>query len=350
MKKRLLAYAESVGVRISREYISNHGYFPKEPWGCEGQIYPSLTGIALLRLFEVTKKEIFISGVKAVIESNIKKQMPSGGWPLYLGVNANGAKFSISEDLIKITSEVEDLPPTVAALRLISEYQQVTCDTSYSASLDSGYYFLKGFWNEELGAFNEMLVDDALRLRANPKDYHIYSFQCIKSLSKVYAEASKYIMPLYGAVKNNFEAMTADTYPLLHGMHAALIANTERGSKYVSTVVKDRIMNEIVVKSRFLISQMPGAMGHRDGLRGICLDEGHLRNSIGAALAIDSYESATGTDYFSSMTLYADIENWIQSMYDDGKYFEYLDINSGLKLGDGSAGYFLPIFWILGQI
>ena len=81
MKKRLLAYAESVGVRISHEYISNHGYFPKEPWGCEGQIYPSLTGIALLRLFEVTQKEIFISGVIAIIKSNAKRQLSSGAGP-----------------------------------------------------------------------------------------------------------------------------------------------------------------------------------------------------------------------------------------------------------------------------
>ena len=245
---------------------------------------------------------------------------------------------------------MEDLPPTVSALRLIAEYQQLTGDTSYSDSLESGFNFLRKFWNEEFGAFDEMLADDALRLRANPKDYHLYAFQCVESLSKVYPEAGQYVEPLYRAVKNNFEAMNADTYPLLHGMHAALIAQTEKGSKYVLSVVKDRIMKEIFLESRFLISQTPGAMGHRDGLRGIRLDEGHLRNSIGAALAIDFYESATCTDCFSSMSLYADIVNWIQSMYDDGKYFEYLDIKSGLKLGDGSAGYFLPIFWILGKI
>ena len=144
--------------------------------------------------------------------------------------------------------------------------------------------------------------------------------------------------------------MTADTYPLLYGMHAALIAKTEGDTDYVLTVVKDRITNEIAINSKFLLSQMPGAMGHRDGLRGICLDEGHLRNSIGASLAMDLYESATGANCFSSLRLHAVIEKWIQNMYDDGKYFEYIDLNSGNKLGDGSAGYFLPIFWILEEI
>ena len=350
MRERLLPYAEAVGSKISFEYISNHGYFPKNPWGCEGQIYPSLTGLALLRLFEFTRNDDFLAGVKKIIEINAEKQISSGGWPLYLGVNGNGTKFRVSEDIVKATSEVEDLPPTVTALRLISEYQQVTNDTSYSDSLESGFFFLSKYWNEKSGTFNEMLTGSALQLRASPKDYHLYAFQCVESLSKIYPEAIKFISPLYRAVKNNFEAMTADTYPLLHGMHAALIAKTERDTDYVLTVVKDRITNEIVMNSKFLISQMPGAMGHRDGLRGICLDEGHLRNSIGASLAMDLYEKATGANCFSSLRLYSDIEQWIQNMYDDGKYFEYIDLNSGNKFGDGSAGYFLPMLWILGEI
>lgn len=350
MKAALLPYAESVGRKISHEYISNGGYFPKEPWGCEGQIYPSLTGIALLKLFEATKKNIFLSGVKAIIESNIRKQLLSGGWPLYLGVNANGKKFHVSEEVVKVTSEFEDLPSTVAALRLISEYHQVTCEKSYLAALDRGFSFLKRFWNEASGTFDEMLADDILKLRASPKDYHIYAFQCVNSLSKVYPEAEMYVEPLYRAVISNFESMTADTYPLLYGMHAAIIAEIEGDSEYVMTVVRDKIIQEIAINSRFKIPNMPGALGHRDGLRGICQDEGHLRNSIGAALAMDFFDSFTSTHLFSSTKFYSDIESWIQSMYDDGKYFEYIDLKSGRKLGDGSAGYFLPLFWILNTI
>lgn len=336
-----------MGAKISHEYISYGGFFPKEPWGCEGQIYPSLTGVALLELYKVTEDDFFLQGVKAIIESNINKQKSSGGWPLYLGVNANGVKFHISDEITKITSSVEDLPPTVTALRLMAEYQLITQDRSYSKSLEKGFIYLRRFWNKESGTFNEMLTGESLKLRASPKDYHIYAYQCVDSLQKIYPEAEEYVKPLYLAIKDNFEEMTADTYPLLQGMHAAIIAKTEGASKYVKTVVKEKILEEIAIKSRFLIPSLPGALGHRDGLRGICLDEGHLRNSIGAALAMDFYENATNTDLFSSTELYANIETWIQSMYDDGKYFEYVDVKNGMKYGDGSAGYFLPLFWIL---
>ena len=166
----------------------------------------------------------------------------------------------VSDDVSISTSEVEDLPSTVAAFRLISEYQQITGDIKYTASLYRGFSFLKTFWNEELGIFNDMLSGTALRLRASPRDYHIYSFLCVASLRKVYPEAAKFVKPLYRAVKNNFEAMTSDTYPLLYGTHAAVIANTEGDSEYV-TVVK-KIFEEISVKSRFQF-QIARALGHR---------------------------------------------------------------------------------------
>lgn len=347
MKKHLLSFATAIGYRISSEYINNGGYFPKEPWGCEGQIYPSLIGISLIELYKVTKDDFFLRGIKAIIESNITKQSSSGGWPLYIGLNGNGVKFHVSDEIIKITSIVEDLPPTAAAIRLIAEYQLITEDRSYSKSLEKAFSYLRTFWNSESGVFDEMLKGDALKLRASPKDYHIYVYQCVESLQKIYPEVEEYSKPLYLSVKQNFEQMNADTYPLLYGMHAALIAKTEGQSEYVKTVVKERILEEIAIKSRFLIPGLPGALGHHDGLRGICLDEGHLRNAIGAALAMDFYENATSTDIFSCSDSYTEITNWIQSMYDDGKYFEYVDVKSRMKFGDGSAGYFLPLFWIL---
>ena len=347
MKAHLLKYACAVGTKIAKEYINNRGYFPKEPWGCEGQIYPSMTGIALLELYKATKNNFFLTGAKAIVDSNIEKQKSSGGWPLYLAANANGVRFHVSDDIIKMTSELEDLPSTTTALRLISEYQQITDDKSYSKFLNKGFNFIKEFWNTKSGVFDEMLSGEALKLRANPRDYHIYAFQCVQSLQKIYPSAREYVSPLYLAIKSNFEEMTVDTYPLLYGMHAGIIAKTEGPSDYVTTVVKEKILKEISINSKFLIPDLPGAMGHRDGLRGICLDEGHLRNSIGAVLAVDLYESVTGSNLFSSTKQYAQIESWVQSMYDDGIYFEYMDLDTGLKHGDGSAGIFLPIFWIL---
>lgn len=347
MKSHLLAYAESVGLRISEEYVSNEVFLPAEPWGCEGEIYPSLTGIALLNLYHVTGKEIYLLGVKNIINWNVKNQKPSGGWPLSLGARGNGVKFHVTEDIIRITSEIEDLPPTVNAIRLLSEYQQRTGDLSYSDSLAKGVQFLKKYWNAADGVFDEMLTGEALKLRASPRDYHIYAYQCIVSLANIYPEVEKYAAPLYESIKQNFEAMTPDTYPLLYGMHAALISQVEGASEYVVFVVRARLKEEIATESRFLIPNVPGALGHRDGLRGISLDEGHSRNSIGAALAMRYYDKFVGGSEFTESALYLELENWIQSMYDDGKYYEYIDLKTGHKCGDGSAAYFLPLFWIL---
>lgn len=345
----LLHFAEAVGFRMAHEYISRGDYFPFEAWGCEGQIYPSLTGIALLRLYEVTKKEIYLEGVKSIIESNISKQKPSGGWSLSLGATSNGIKFEASEHIIKITDEVEDLPPTVTVLRLLSEYQQVTGDSQYYHALVKGFEYLKGFWNEEKGAFDEMLTGEALKLRASPGDYHIYAFQSVDSLKAIFLEAKKFVEPLYHSIKSNFELMTGDTYPLLYAMHASLIMQYEGNSEYVSSYVIEKIEGELVFDSRFLIPSTPGALGHRDGLRGICLDEGHLRNSIGAALALSFYDKYIEPDKFTTTSMYSEVTSWIQSMYEEGKYFEFIDFESGEKRGVGSPGQFLPIFWILGR-
>lgn len=344
----LLPFAEAVGVRMAREYIDRGDYYPSESWGCEGQIYPSLTGIALLKLFQATQKDIYLKGVQSILESNVKKQMPSGGWSLSLGATANGIRFEASEHIIKITAEMEDLPPTVTALRLASEYELLTDDAQFHSSLRLGYEYLKKFWSEEKGTFDEMLVGDALKLRASPSDYHIYAFQCVDSLQHIFPDAKHFVSPLYSSMKSNFEAMNADTYPLLYGMHSALITKVEGASEYVLETVKNLIDGELALKSRFLIPAEPGALGHRDGLRGVCLDEGHLRNSIGAAIAMSYFDLYAKSSTFMSTTLYGDLKKWIQSMYEGGKYFEFIDLNSGEKRGFGSSGQYLPIFWILG--
>lgn len=344
----LITYAEAVGDRMAREYIERGDYFPSESWGCEGQIYPSLTGIALLQLFQVTQKDIYLEGVQSILESNVKKQMPSGGWSLSLGATANGIKFEASEHIKKITAEVEDLPPTVTALRLASEYERLTGDKRFHSSLRLGYEYLKTYWSEEKGTFDEMLVGDALKLRASPRDYHIYAFQCADSLQHIFPEAKHYVSPLYSSMKSTFEAMNADTYPLLYGMHAALITKEEGASEYVLEKVKILIEGELALKSRFIIPVEPGALGHRDGLRGVCLDEGHLRNSVGVALAMSFFDRYGRSSRFMQTTFYSDLKKWIQSMYDGGKYFEFMDLNSGEKRGFGSSGQYLPIFWILG--
>lgn len=347
--KELMPYAIAVGEKMANEYITKGDYFPKTSWGCEGQIYPSQMGIALLELYKSEKKQLFLDGVKAIIESNIRKQMSSGGWALSLGATGNGIRFEVTPHLIQLTASVEDLPPTVTALRLMGDYRLLTGDTSYDASMKKGYKHLIKFWNEEQGAFDEMLVGEALKLRAKPKDYHIYSYQALLSLSKIYPEAKRYVEPLYKSAKEIFEEMDEYTYPLLYAMYAALIIETEGESEYVITKVKQRIADHITFNSHFIIEEVPGALGHHDGLRGIHLDEGHIRNSVGVALVMKFYDVYVNKGEFTNSDFYQDVKKWIISMYDNGLFYEFLDVRSREKLGVGTPGQFLPIFWILGK-
>lgn len=347
MKVKYISIAKVIGSRMANEYINHGDYKPKEPWGCEGQIYPSLTGIALLNLYKVTQEDIYLKGARSIVESNYRKQNKSGGWPLFLGANGNGVRFTVSDDITNLTSKQEDLPSTATALRLASEYNLVTGDSSYANSTSKGFSYLESHWNEKNGTFDEMLLTDALRMRANPRDYHIYAFQCVRSFVRINANASRYLSPMYKSLKSSFEGMNADTYPLLYGMHAALISSCEQTREYLETIIKKKLIDEIAFNSKFKVSSIPGAFGHRDGLRGFCMTEGHLRNSIGVALALEFYDKATGCREFTSTRLYFDLESWILSMFNGRNFLECQDLISNEKFGDGSAAYFLPLFWIL---
>lgn len=346
----LLDYAVAIGSKMSNEYLSKGDYYPEEAWGCEGQIYPSLMGLTLLELYKVEPNEQFINAVRSIIEKNIEKQMPSGGWALSLGATANGLKFQVSEHIKEITANCEDLPPTAAAIRLLAEYQLLTNDSKYVSSLEKGFNYLLKYWNTDESCFDEMLVGEALKLRANPKNYQIYAYQCVVSVAKLFPISNNYIKPLYDSIKKIFEDMDADTYPLLYAMYACLIIETERTSNYVTEVIKYKIIKEIALESIFNIPNVPGAMGHRDGLRGICLDEGHLRNSVGAALVMKFYDTYAQKDTFTTLPFYENTQRWILQMYENRRFYEFLDLTTNKRMGVGTPGQYIPLMWILGRI
>lgn len=349
MDKEKLDFALAVGKRIASEYIQHGEYRPTECWGSEGEIYPPLTGIALLELYKATQEQVILDGVIAVIESLIAKQFPSGGWALELAARGNGIKFKVTDDLIELTAQMEDLPPTVTALRLIAEYTICTNDKTYLTNLKKGFNFLVPFWSSEDGEFKDMMDGKALQLRANPKSYHIFVYQALLALAKIFEEAEKYVLPLYQSVKQTFEEFDEYTYPLLYGMHAALIISIEGNSEYVKSIVKNRIENHISLNSKFKIEGVPGALGHFDGLRGFRMDEAHLRNSVGAALAMSFYDNYTNENVFTNTKIYFELSTWINTMYENGLYYEYVDLETGDKRGFGSSGQYLPIYWILGK-
>lgn len=350
LQRNLIDYAVAVGNKMASLYITNGDYYPEEAWGCEGQIYPSLMGIMLLELYKVEPNEIYINAVRAIINKNIKQQMPSGGWALSLGATANGIKFEVTEHIKEITANCEDLPPTATAIRLLAEYQILTNDNKYISSLEKAFNYLLKFWNEDEFCFDEMLVGEALKLRANPKNYQIYAYQCIESVANIFPEANKYKKKLYDSIKTIFEDMDADTYPLLYSLYACHIIQKEKNSTYVTKVIKEKIIKEIALESIFVIPNMPGAMGHRDGLRGICLDEGHLRNSVGAALVMKFYDTYAENDTFTKLPFYESTKNWILKMYAEGRFYEFVDFKTNTKMGLGTPGQYIPLMWILGRI
>jgi hypothetical protein len=144
--------------------------------------------------------------------------------------------------------------------------------------------------------------------------------------------------------------MDADTYPLLYALYAVLIIQEEGDSDYVRSEVKKRIIDEITIGSRFRIPNFPGAIGHRDGIRGICLKEGHLRNAVGVALVMKFYDLYVEPNSFLQSDFYGDVETWILQMYENGKFFEFTDLITNEKQGLGTPGQYLPIIWILCKI
>lgn len=110
MRPDLLPYALAVGKRIASEYIEKGNYRPFESWGGEGQIYPSLNGIALLNLYRETGESIFLEGVKAILETNHEKRMETGGWALHLAEHGDGIKFKAPVELKELMANVEGLP------------------------------------------------------------------------------------------------------------------------------------------------------------------------------------------------------------------------------------------------
>jgi len=345
----LLEIAIRVGTRMSEIYLKEGDYRPNESWGAEGQIYPSLTGIALLLLYKKTGNALFLKGAKSIVDSNFKKQFDSGGWPLNLGVNSIGTCFTTSDKIKFLSTKHEDLPSTLTALRLASEYQVISGDNQFEIQIRKGFDFILLHWDKEQGYFQDMMPKELLSLRARPKDYHIFAFQAIVSLSKIYKDANEYIKPLYNSVVENFLDMPIETYPLLMGMHVHVLLSEETRGSYVSEVIKTRINGNYGLNSPFLLSNHPGALGHMDGLRGLTLTEGHLRNSVGLAMALSKYDLVNNERSYIDSTLYCQLKKWILSMYSSNLFYEYLDLNLNQKKGTGSSAQYLPIFWILGE-
>lgn len=335
---------------LANNFIESGRYIVDESWGPEGLLYLAESSYALFSIYKVTKDSLYLNAVKSILNELRIIQKSSGGWALEIGKYSDGIGFKVTDEIRRITAEIEDLPPTVAMLKTIADYTKLTGDDSYLDMGDKAFSYLMNYWDSNYGSFLEKENNELMALRSNPRSYHLFSLIGIHAWRDQSPKAIDKILPaIIEFVKNTFESYDSETMPLVYGLHAAILLNYCEDD-YIENIIKPRIDAHLMLNENFKVKKHPGAFGHRDGLRGIVTDEAHLRSAAGIAIAMKFYDLKTKTRTYRDTIIYQDISNWIQSMRGDGFYYEFKSINSSQRLGFGSPGQYLPIWWILGKI
>ncbi|MCW7482145.1 hypothetical protein [Leptospira kanakyensis] len=333
--------------QLANKFLINGRYVAEESWGPEGNLYLAESAWALLDMFRITQEKLYLSAVAAILNELKRIQKPSGGWALELG--RSGLAFTVTDEQRRITSEVEDLPPTVATLRTISEYYELCGDDSFMPMGKKAFEYLMDHWDNNYGSFLEKENSPLRKLRSNPRAYHLFSFLGIKYWEKHEPKKIKIILPtILNFIKDTFESFDSETMPLIYGLHVAVLLE-HMDMNYIENSIYTRLRKHLM-ESKFAIGEISGGYGHRDGLRGIVKDEAHIRSACGVAIALKFYDLYTKTDTFRSTKEYRELAQWIIGMC-NGKYFNEFQMTSTLqKLGYGSPGQYLPIWWILGRM
>lgn len=342
--------ALSAATFLANNFIETGRYQVDESWGPEGLLYLAESSYALFSAYEITKDKHYLDAVKSILDELNDIQKPSGGWALEIGKHGDGVAFKTSEHVKRITAEIEDLPPTVAMLKVIAKHHELTGDHSYMKMGDKAFAYLMEHWDDDYGSFREKENNELMALRSNPRSYHLFSLIGIHAWRNQEPDLIDRILPvIIEFVKGTFESYDKDTMPLVYGLHAAVLMQYT-GIQYVDNVIKPRIDEHLVNNQTFRISEPMGAFGHRDGLRGIIKSEAHMRSAAGVAIAMKLYDIRTNTQTYRKTEFYRHVSDWIQSMWGNGFYYEFELLDSKKKLGYGSPGQYLPIWWILGQI
>lgn len=333
---------------LANNFLGTGRYNVDESWGPEGLLYLAESAYALMSMYEVDDNPLYINAVKSILDALKKIQKVSGGWALELG--KSGVGFTVTEEERKITAEIEDLPPTVAALKIIADYERITGDSNYIEMGEKAFKYLMEHWDGEYGSFLEKENSKLRALRSNPRSYHLFSFLGIEAWGRVEPKIVDEILPtILNFIKTTFESYDCNTMPLVYGLHAATLVQ-HSSDDYIKNVIRPKIDSDLVFNETFRVDQLAGAYGHRDGLRGIVKTEAHMRSSCGVAIAMKFYDLFTDTRTYRNTEEYKNISNWIQAMRGKGFYYEFELLPEGKKIGYGSPGQYLPVWWILGKI
>lgn len=342
--------ALSAATFLANNFIKTGRYIVDESWGPEGLLYLAESSYALFSVYEITKDKLYLEAVKSILNELRRIQKPSGGWALEIGKHGDGIAFQVTDEIRRITTEIEDLPPTVAMLKTIGNYHKLTGDNSYLDMGDKAFAYLLEHWDADYGSFLEKENNELMALRSNPRSYHLFSLIGIDSWRDYAPSKVDEILPvIIDFVKDTFESYDAETMPLVYGLHAAILMQYST-DEYIANVIKPRIDEHLVYNETFQISNPPGAFGHRDGLRGIVKSEAHMRSAAGVAIAMKFYDLRTNSQTYRSTKIYQQISSWIQNMRGRSFYYEFELLRDQKKLGYGSPGQYLPIWWILGKI
>jgi hypothetical protein len=335
---------------LASVFMKTGRYIVDESWGPEGLLYLAESSYALHSVYEITKDEYYLKAVKSILDELRRIQKPSGGWALEIGKHGDGIGFKVTDELRTITAEIEDLPPTVAMLKTIADYQNLTGDDSYKDLGERAFEYLMGFWDSSYGSFLEKENNKLMALRSNPRSYHLFSFHGVKAWQENAPETVNKILPLIlDFIKVTFESFDSYTMPLVYGLHAATLVQ-HCTPEYIKDIIKPRIDDHLVNNPTFKIFERNGAYGHRDGLRGIVKGEAHMRSAAGIAIAMKFYDLYTNTRTYRASKGYKELEKWLMEMKGNGFFYEFEIIPGNKKLGYGSPGQYLPIWWILGKI
>jgi hypothetical protein len=342
--------ALSAATFLADNFIGIGRYVVDETWGPEGLLYLAESSYALFSAYEITKDLHYLNAVESILKELRQIQKPSGGWALEIGKHGDGLAFVITDEIRKITAEIEDLPPTVAMLKTIADYHKLTGDDSYLEMGNRAFSYLMEYWDAEYGSFLEKDNNELTALRSNPRSYHLFSLIGIHAWRDHAQEKIDEILPIIlEFVKGTFESYDEETMPLVLGLHAAILLQHST-PEYIDNVIKLRIDDHLLKNETFRIPNLQGAFGHRDGLRGIVKDEAHMRSAAGVAIAMKFYDLKTNTRTYRDTDTYQHIAKWIQGMKGNGFYYEYELLDEHKKLGYGSPGQYLPVWWILGKI
>ena len=334
---------------LANNFIKTGRFVAKETWGPEGLFYLAESSWALMDAYLFIQKPLYIEAVESILKALKQLQKNSGGWSLEIG--KNGICFKISDDERNEICKREDLPPTAAILRTINEYENITGDITYHEMGNMAFSFLLKHWDSTLGTFIENKDDKVMNLRSNPKSYSIFFFWGVNAWNNNSYEIKEkeMIRKLLATMKDTFESYDNQSMPLTYGLHAAVLMDYCT-MDYIKSIIKDKIDNDLVYNKTFKCVDSLGGYGHRDGLRGIVTNEAHMRSVAGIAIAMKKYDLVTNSRTYRDSEQYANISNWIQSMRGKGFYYEFELLNEKKKLGYGSPGQYLPIWWILGKI